>query len=211
VCGDCVREAHLSFRSEAAPLDGLLFRPLQQQGHGQQEVAAALLACVKPGRFLQAEAQALPAPTEPARTTSDRVPAHAPDLRAEAEDVQRRTTLILAVPEIPQRVAETEKIASTPGAKADTENKAIAQTGKASAEEDEDEGEEVRPHAAVGVLRVIERVLIIVALDLLLAIIALVIVAQTSDSANTLILQVLHVDIRAEVAYLVHLVQQLRQ
>lgn len=195
VCGDCVREAHLSFRAEAAPLDGLLFHPLQRQEHSQQEVAAALLTCVKPGRFLQTE---MPVHTaiEPARTTEDFVPAPLPNLYTETEDAPGNVMPAPPMPEISQRV--TEKVAA-------------AQTEKADSGENDDEEVKPRPWAVVRVLHVIERVLTVVALFLLLAIIALVVVAQASAAANTLILQALHVDIRAEVAYLMHLVQQLGQ
>lgn len=203
VCGDCVRETQLSFRSEAAPLNGLLFQPLQRQAQSQQEVAAALLTCVKSGRFVQTETQT--APTAAARTTEDSIPAQQPDVHEKMEGGPHNALLVLPMPEVSQRV--TEKVATTQTLQADTENRTIAQTGKAEVGEDED----VRPYAVVRVLRVIERVLTVLALVLLAAIIALVIVAQASDSANTLILRMLHIDIRAEVAYLIHLIQQLRQ
>ncbi len=188
VCGDCVRETNLSFRSEAAPLDGLLFRPLQRQEEGQQEIVTALLNCVKPGCFLQ---HGMPLTTVPAEIDSATSGA---DVREPVEDVQNKATLIssVAVVEVPQQVME--KVA-------------IAQTRKT---EDEDEGEDVqyRPHPIARIFHVSETVLTVLAVVLLLAIIVMVIAAQISDTANSAILQVLHVDIRAEVAYLVHLVQQ---
>ena len=198
VCGACVRETQLSFRAQAAPLDGLLFQPLHRQEQRQQEVAAALLICVKSGRFVQTEEQAQTAPVEPARTTINHIPAHLPALHSEADDAQRNIQPAPATAEVSRHV--TEKVAA-------------AQAKPASEEQtkDEDEGLEPHPHTVVRVLRAIERVLTIIALFLLLAIIALVIAAQVSETANTLIFHVLHVDIRAEVAYLVHLVQQLRQ
>lgn len=196
VCGDCVGEAQLSFRSEAAPLDGLLFQPLQRQAQNRQEVAAALLICVKSGRFVQTETQARTAPTGAARTTEDFVPASLPNVHTETEDAPGNATPVRPTPEISQRA--TEKVAA-------------ARTEKADSGEDDDEEVKSSPRTVVRVLRVIEHVLTIVALFLLLAIIALVVVAQVSASANILILQALHVDIRAEVAYLVHLVQQLGQ
>jgi hypothetical protein len=202
VCGACVRETQLSFRAQAAPLDGLLFQPLHRQEHHQQEVAAALLICVKSGRFLQTEEQAQTAPVEPASTTINHIPAHLPVLHTETDDTQRTIQPTPATAEISRHV--TKKVAAAQAKQ--------ATRGKAK-DEDEDEDEELkpRPHAVVRVLRAIERVLTIIALVLLLAIIALVIAAQVSETANTLIFHVLHVDIRAEVAYLVHLIQQLRQ
>src|SRR5579884_605638 len=199
VCGACVRETQLSFRAQAAPLDGLLFQPLHRQEQRQQEVAAALLICVKSGRFVQTDEQAQAAAVEPARTTIiNHIPAHLPALHTETDDTQRHIQPDPATTEISRHV--TKKMAAAQVKQA-TEGKA----------KDEDEALEPRPHAVVRVLRAIERVLTIIALALLLAIIALVIAAQVSETANTLIFHVLHVDIRAEVAYLVHLVQQLRQ
>jgi hypothetical protein len=202
VCGSCVRETQLSFRAQAAPLDGLLFQPVQWQEHHQQEVAAALLVCVKSGRFMQTDEQVQTASVEPARTSEDHIPAHLPALHTETEteNAQRNIAPTPATTEISRRM--TEKMAAAQ----------IKEAGEEKArDEDEDEGLELRPHAAVRVLRAIERVLTIIALVLLLAILALVIVAQVSETANTLIFHVLHIDIRAEVAYLVHLIQQLRQ
>ncbi|SRR5579875_139514 len=197
VCGDCVREANLAFRAEAAPLDGMLFRPLHRQEQGQQEVAAALLTCVKPGHFLQDDMQAHTVPTEAANAASGRIAALWTDLRERVEDRQHTATPVLPTAEASQPV---------------TGQVAIAQTGKTD-EEDRGGGEGVQNHArlAARAVRVIERVLTVLALVLLLAIIALVIIAQASDIVNTAIFHVLHVDIRAEVAYLVRLIQQLRQ
>lgn len=191
VCGDCVRETNLSFRSEAAPLDGILFRPLRRQEEGQQEVAAALLTCVKPGCFRQDGEQVASDPAEADSAISEL------DESEPAEDVQHKATLIspTVVVEGPQRV--TEKVA-------------IAQTGTVD-EKDEDEDVQYRPPPILRALYFSERVLTALALVLLLAVVALVIAAQASEAANAAILRALHVDIRAEVAYLVHLVQQLRQ
>jgi hypothetical protein len=196
VCGDCVHEAHLSFRSEAAPLEGLIFRPFRREERSQEEVAAALLACVKPGRFQQGVVQANAAPADMTRRTEGRIPARLPELREEAEDVQGKETIVVSLPNVPQRV--TEKVT-------------IAQVEKVDEEEDEVENTAYRSHPVARVFGVIERILTVLALVLLLIIIALVVIAQSSATANTVILQVLHIDIRAEVAYLVHLVQQLRQ
>lgn len=200
VCGSCVRETQLSFRAQAAPLDGLLFQPLQRQEHHQQEVAAALLVCVKSGRFMQTDEQVQTVPLEPARTSEDHIPAHLSAFHTETETENAQHN----IPPTPS----TAEIARHM-----TEKMAAAQTKEAGEEKakDEDEELELRPRVSVRLLRTIERVLTIIALVLLLAILALVIVAQVSETANTLIFHVLHVDIRAEVAYLVHLIQQLRQ
>lgn len=66
-----------------------------------------------------------------------------------------------------------------------------------------------RPQRARRAVRNIERFLTVVLLVLLLAIIMLVIVASVSANANTFIAGILHVDIRAEIAYLLQLISHL--
>jgi len=55
------------------------------------------------------------------------------------------------------------------------------------------------------VIKIIRRFLIAIILVMVLAIAALIALAEYSSAANTQILQLLHVDIRAGVAYLLHL------
>ncbi len=58
VCGACVEEAHLPFRTEVDPLAGLAFPPPQRTETSQQAEVPSMLVCVKPGRF-QAEPKQL--------------------------------------------------------------------------------------------------------------------------------------------------------
>ena len=58
VCGACVEEAHLPFRTEVDPLAGLAFPPPQRTETSQQAEVPTMLVCVKPGRF-QAEPKQL--------------------------------------------------------------------------------------------------------------------------------------------------------
>jgi hypothetical protein len=68
---------------------------------------------------------------------------------------------------------------------------------------------DTRPQRTRRVAGKIERFLTIVLLVVLLAIAALVIVASVSVDANTFIASTLHVDIRAEIAYLLQLISHL--
>jgi hypothetical protein len=58
VCGACVEEAHLPFRTEVDPLADLAFPPPQRTQTSQQAEVLSMLVCVKPGRF-QAEPKQL--------------------------------------------------------------------------------------------------------------------------------------------------------
>jgi hypothetical protein len=58
VCGACVEEAHLPFRTEVDSLAGLAFPPPQRTETPQQAEVPSMLVCVKPGRF-QAEPKQL--------------------------------------------------------------------------------------------------------------------------------------------------------
>jgi len=72
------------------------------------------------------------------------------------------------------------------------------------------EGEEKeRGKRHVRFLRAAERLLTMVLLVVLLAIIGLIVLAEVSMPANTLIVRMLHVDIRQEVAYLLYVIRQL--
>lgn len=66
-----------------------------------------------------------------------------------------------------------------------------------------------RPQRGRRAVRNIERALTIVLLVMLLTIIALIIVTSVSADANTFIASTLHVDIRAEIAYLLQLISHL--
>ena len=77
VCGACVQEAQLPFRSESAPLKGTMFpppAPASQVGHREAEgnvgisgddIIAPLLMCVKPGRLGGEIVQIVPLPSPP--------------------------------------------------------------------------------------------------------------------------------------------------
>ncbi len=61
----------------------------------------------------------------------------------------------------------------------------------------------------VRLLRVIERIVTVVLLLVLLAVVAAIVLTLVSIPANAWLERMLHVDIRAEIAYLVTLVRQL--
>jgi hypothetical protein len=66
-----------------------------------------------------------------------------------------------------------------------------------------------RPGRRTRIARGVERALTTSLLVILLVIITLIVAASLSARANTLIAQTLHIDIRAEIAYLLRLIEQL--
>ena len=144
VCGACVQEAHLPFRSSASPLTGILFPPsassmshISHMGQSSMETTITpLLICIRPGRF------------------------------------QQRTGTF-----------ET-----------------------ATAQESEDV---LLPPIGTNIFKTIESVLNVILLSVLLFVLALILLAAFSAGANAQISQLFHVDIRAEMAYLLYAIRQM--
>jgi len=144
VCGACVQEAHLPFRSSASPLTGILFppsaSPMSHISHMRQSsmetTITPLLTCICPGRF------------------------------------QRRKSTF-----------ET-----------------------ATAQESEDV---LLPPIGTNIFKTIECVLNVILLCVLLFVLVLILLAAFSAGANAQISQLFHVDIRAEMAYLLYAIQQM--
>src|SRR5207248_4390769 len=51
VCGACVQEAHLPFRVDTTPLNGVIFPPVREVHTTQENSTLPLLVCIHPGRF----------------------------------------------------------------------------------------------------------------------------------------------------------------
>jgi hypothetical protein len=174
VCGSCVQEAHLSFRTAPEPLSGLLFPPRQILPVREQEHRApSPLTCIRPGRFQQTDT---------------------------IDEISTRPT---------QEIPATTTGKSS--AKLSREAQAARDPQQAeSPSEDTDIAElETRPGRRTRIARGIERALTIALLLILLIVITLIVAASLSVRANTLIADTLHIDIRAEIAYLLRLIEQL--
>jgi hypothetical protein len=173
VCGSCVQEANLPFRSEPALLNGLLFPP-----HPMSPVrafhASSPLACIREGRFQQ-----------PGSLSVDEISAR-PTQEMPITTTETRSA----------RLSRQRQSLRSPQAESPTEDTDIAELT-------------TRPGRRRRIARGIERALTIALLVILLIIITLIVAALLSAQANTLIAQTLHVDIRAEIAYLLRLIEQL--
>jgi hypothetical protein len=149
VCGACVVDAQLSFRSSVPPLDGVMFPPTNHVRVARVHTLTPPLVCVQPGRFQDA-----PLPIETQTTLYMQAISDQPIYDPRVHSEKHALNVI-------SRQDKFERIATE-----------------------------------------------IVSLIVLLIIIVIA-SALFSPSVNDGIAHFLHVDIRAEIAYLLHLIQHL--
>ena len=187
VCGACVQEAKLPFRAEATPLDGLAFPPRSQQPPTQQQQAASLFVPVRRGRF-HAETQA-------------------------KTDAQTRSEIDTTDPAVQPVIVQTVTTDTlTPASHSPAALAIPAKTPLLEPEVLKDGGKkEKTPRAAKVGKRTsrLELVFTWIALLILLLLVVVIALAEYIPAVNTLVARVVHIDIHAEIAYLVHIVQQL--
>ncbi len=228
LCGACVLEVKLPFRAEVQPLPGLLFPPVRRAQEAVIRPVTESLVCVRPGRFGE-KGIALPAPS--ART---RKLAEGRYSGAERGDLAEEPTHeFLAVPSpknyspLPKQRSERRHVEYADHADGlEEERAAVAEieTRPSSRWDDEIVEQETRPPLRVDDERVeqetrpaqypgvggwVERIVTTVLSLVLLCVLVVVGAALWSAAVNELVSRLLHVDIRAEIAYLLHLVQQL--
>jgi len=75
--------------------------------------------------------------------------------------------------------------------------------------QDDDMHELQEPGVGVRFIELVERIVTVLLLIVLLAIAVMVVLAEVSGAGNTVIVRLVHVDIRYEIAYLLSLVRQL--
>ena len=75
--------------------------------------------------------------------------------------------------------------------------------------QDDDVQEPQKPRVGVRFIELVERIVTVNLLIVLLAIAVMVVLAEVSGTGNTVIVRLVHVDIRYEIAYLLSLVRQL--
>ena len=183
VCGACALEAQLAFRSSAPPLDGVIFPPIQHLPLARVRAGTPPLVCVQPGSFQRA-----PLPIEAQSTLYlQTVPDQSLD-DAGKRDLSPQTSVSSPKPQ-PQATDDIADVATRPekrdGDHEATSHKVARRRGRLE-------------HPATQIL------LVIVLLAFFLMGIALLF-----PSVNDALTQVLHVDIRAGIAYLLALIQHL--
>ncbi len=236
VCGACVQEAHLPFRATVSPLEGILFppsdsshSPLPPNTHLEQSstgtAIAPLLVCIRPGRFQQ---RTVALETYESTNTVERAPA-IPTKKYQPESVieQRATAVRKTQPSKvlhsdvikeqqatsvrkpqPSKVVRSDAIKEQqatavrkpqPAVVVRSEEKAVPVQGV----------EAVLVRTAMNIFTTLERVLNVILVSVLLGVLVLILLGEFSGGANVRIMQLFHVDIRNEMAYILYVIQQL--
>ncbi len=186
VCGQCAEETRLPFRLKPAPLDDLPFVPARLTVPEHTHTAQSPLICVFPGRFQM-----------PSQPPIDRITAR-PDrssaVEAQSAAASSKAPLATSMP------IDIDTIKTHPAAR--------SKRPPASSSPDIDEIK-TRPERTAHRTKRVGRVLTTIALVLLIIVALLILATLLSSDANAFIAGILHVDIRAEIAYLWHLLQRL--
>ena len=222
VCGECALEAHLPFRSPGTPLHGVLFPPLRQTQLRPKRAPQTRLICIQPGKFQNR------APIEAAETVFIKAIAteHA------SHQVQMpaiKATPLPPVPPLPrpqsitpqamvnidevttkperQKSVDIDEIPTTPERSSSTGIDEIATRPEPRSRLSIDEIV-TKPGRRRSIRKQVERALASVLVALFLFVIALIVLAAVFQDVNTLVLKLIHVDIRVEIAYILLLIRQ---
>ena len=186
VCGACVMESHLPFRTQVKPLNNVMpSLPQQQVAEGMH--TTSVLVCIQHGRF-HAESSQLPSPACP------------------PSPIQMRRSVRMASPEIGQRSPQQ----ATTMALISPVYPASHEEDEAESKPEQLEQSKQPIGWIAETLSAIERWLTGILLVLLLTIATLMVIAEASPSANAQIMHLFNIDIRSEIAYLVSLIRQLQ-
>lgn len=189
ICGACGRETDLPFRAATTPLGAVLFTNSRQAQMERERTPPAPLLCVQPGTF-----STIPHPSvEQASQTEEQL--------ARRPAGQPKATVV-----IPERrqVEQPKAAVIVPG------KRPVTPQAREPVSRIESEDLRTLPERGKRFIGAAERLLTVL-LSLLLFIVLVMIVAATlSENANMLIASTLHVDIRAEIAYLWQLITHIR-
>jgi hypothetical protein len=243
ICGACIVEAQLSFRSSTPPLDGVIFPPIQHVQEARVHILTPSLVCVRPGRFQHAplpiEAQTTifmqtlsdqpiydPSKahlSQKVSTSSSVPPSETETLSGPTKNARRATLNGSSSPflrsSMPKSLPDIENIATRPEKRGveRKEKNSVAQSQPSRAIDMADvvtrpekgrvdkTGEDRKTARQGRFQRAVTEILLLIAL----LIIILIAGALFSPNVNDGIAHLLHVDIRAEIAYLLLLIQHL--
>ena len=197
VCGACVKEAQLPFRTQVKPLSNIMPSLPQPQAEESADTPSVLI-CIQFGQFHAGTPQISPStpPSLPVPPVQMRRSARV----ASPEKGQRRTqqpaTMTGITPEYPILTAHTEH----------RRRPALRKQVETTNEPEQAEQDKQPLWRIFGVT---EQWITGILLSLLLTIITLIVIAEASPSANAQIMHLFNIDIRSEIAYLVHLMGQL--
>ncbi|MBA2677128.1 MAG: hypothetical protein H0U76_01830 [Ktedonobacteraceae bacterium] len=221
VCGECTLEAHLPFRSPGTPLRGVLFPPVRQTQLRPKRASQTRLICIQPGKFQNR------APLDAAETMLIETIATEHPSSRQAQGSTTKVTPLPPVSPLPkpqsitppaginideivtkperQNSVDIDEIATKPERSSDISEIATKPEPHSRTPIDEIV---TRPGRRRSTRRQVARVLASVLLALLLFVLALIVLAAVFQDVNALILQLIHVDIRVEIAYILLLIKQ---
>ncbi len=185
VCGQCAEETRLPFRLKPAPLDDLPFVPARLTVPKHTHTAQSPLICVFPGRFQM--------PSQPPIDRITTRPDRSFAVEAQSAAASSKAPLATSMP------IDIDTIKTHPAARS---------KGPSASSPDIDEIK-TRPERTAHKTKRVGHVLTTIALVLLIIATLLILATLLSSDANAFIAGILHVDIRAEIAYLWHLLQRL--
>ena len=167
ICGACVQDANLPFRTQVEPLDGILLPLLSPISESTQEnTTTSQFICVKHGKFHNLA------------TPSTTITSPEPPLIPQQQDPTPPQVQPDPYLESPPTLEDASPIETKPS----------------------------KPHRST--IKKVEIALAAILLLALLAIAVLIVLAEYSVKVNTFIDHLLHIDIRAEIAYLLDRIQQ---
>lgn len=212
VCGACAQDAHLPFRRAAPPLKGALFTTAPQT-QGQSKYKQAPLVCVRQGRFQRTTTSTRKSATMPVRKRrSVPLPGPQPVRKAPLVATGRPTRDLPPLPqdnvvEVDKQLAQREDIAEV-----DTHpilREDIAELDTHPPQHEDIIELDTRPTARRSIWRRVERMLTVCLALLLSLLLVAILLALAFPTVNTLIAATLHIDIQAEIAYLLQLITHL--
>lgn len=207
VCGACVKEAHLPFRTQVKPLSNVMPSLPQQSQTVAEETAdtASILICIQHGQFHADSPQITPPtpPSHPVPPIQMRRPMRVASPESGQRRTQQHTTMTRIAPEYPTHTALIEH-RERPALREENETE-----NEAEQPEQLEQAEKLEQPVS-RILGVTEQWSTGILLSLLLTIVTFIVIAEASPSANAQIMHLFNIDIRSEIAYLVHLMGQLQ-
>ena len=213
VCGSCVQEVGLPFRTGATPLAGLMFPPAAQASFPPaQQQSNALFVLIRNGRFnRETQVKSEVAPTD--ITTKYMPVVHLPvaDINTPDSQIANRQHGDTSIPGSTEATKADESRAVDEDL-IDTPATVFIPTRLPSPEEaQKTHREEKTPRPAKKAKKVshLELVFTWIVLAIVVALVVVIALAELIPAVNAGIAHVTHIDIRGEIAYLIHIVQQL--
>jgi hypothetical protein len=199
VCGACVQEAHLPFRRASAPLKGALFAAAPQT-QGQSRHKRAPLVCVRHGKFQRPTTSARKSAVAPVRRRrSAPLPGPQPARKVPQATTGRPTRELPPLPQDDLSEVDTHPVQREDIAELDTNPTRYEDIIEL----------DTRPTSRRSVWRRIERTLTVSLALLLSLLLVIILLALIFPAVNTLIASTLHIDIQAEITYLLQLITHL--